>query len=211
MAINIQYNGKVVLRKKFNDNIKTITVTNNGTENLFKYLCWHLVGVNTDSVNYLRPYFVDIKVVKEKKNTVNGNQVTEKSYQNALYQKVPLNGIQAYRYSALANNDVEINDLTGRYVTEFNCAILGSNIQITTIPEGNYYEIQIYGQDKESLLAYAKLTTDEPDPNNSSMLKPIQSLNAPPNGELLIQWFMYFGNYETKTDINNTQETGGTE
>ena len=63
MAINIQYNGKVVLRKKFNNNIKTITVTNNGTENLFKYLCWHLVGANTDSVNYLRPYFVDIKVV----------------------------------------------------------------------------------------------------------------------------------------------------
>lgn len=203
MAINIQYNGKVILRKKFNNNIKTITVTNNGTENLFKYLCWHLVDVNTDSVNYLRPYFVDIKAVTETGEIVNGEKV--KTYSEALYQKVPLNGIQAYRYSALANNDVEIKELTGKYVTEFNCAILGSNIQITTIPEGTYYEIQIYGQDKESLLAYAKLTFD------NKQLNPIKSLNAPPNGELLIQWFMYFGNYETKTNINNTQETGGDE
>lgn len=209
MAINIQYNGKVVLRKKFNDNIKTITVTNNGTENLFKYLCWHLVGSNTDSVNYLRPYFVDIKVVTE---TVDENEETVKSYDNALYQKVPLNGIQAYRYSALANNDVEIEKLTGKYVTEFNCAILGSNIQLTTLT-GTYYEIQIYGQDKESLLAYAKLTYDtgRKDSNNKPVLEPIKSLNAPPNGELLIQWFMYFGNYEPETEIDDIQETGGNE
>ena len=186
--------------RHFNDNIKTITVTNNGTENLFKYLCWHLVGANTDSVNYLRPYFVDIKVVTE---TVDENEKTVKSYDNALYQKVPLNGIQAYRYSALANNDVEIKDLTGKYVTEFNCAILGSNIQLTTLNGGTYYEIQIYGQDKESLLAYAKLTSD------TEHLNPIESLNAPPNGELLIQWFMYFGNYGTIININDTQETGG--
>ena len=141
---------------------------------------------------------------------LNGEKVKE--YSDALYQKVPLNGIQAYKYSKEANNEVEIKDLKDKYVTEFNCAILGSNIQLTTLTE-TYYEIQIYGQDKESLLAYAKLTYDtgRKDSDKKPILEPIKSLNAPPNGELLIQWFMYFGNYETTTNINNTQETGGNE
>lgn len=197
MPISITYNGVVSISKKFGENIKPLIVTNNGTENLFKYLCWHLVGSNTSSVDNLRPYYIDIKVIGEEDGKIT-------SVEDALYSKVSINGIQAYKYSALANNSIEIPSLTGKYITEFNCAILGSNIAQKRIETStHYYRIEIYGQDKDSLLAYAKLMTND---NNV-----LNNLSTPDNGELLIQWFMHFDNYSEEIDSNLNNSQGGNE